>query len=197
MNQRLVWIVVTILALLLLVLLFWPRGERAGEGAETAGETPAEEAVAPGEEELVEVDLYFPGEGGQLYVERREMPARELPEERISAVVEGLLAGPRSTAGLRPPLPDGVQLRKVYLVADGTVYLDLESAEGAPPPSSGSRREMLTVYSLVNSVLRNVPESRRLALLWNGEQPASFAGHLDTTLPLVADDGLVASGPPR
>jgi hypothetical protein len=50
---------------------------------------------------------------------------------------------------------------------------------------------MVTVYSLVNSVALNVPAARRVALLWNGTQRQSFAGHLDTSRPLAPDPSLV------
>ncbi|MEM7357123.1 MAG: hypothetical protein AAF657_40285, partial [Acidobacteriota bacterium] len=63
------------------------------------------------------------------------------------------------------------------------------------PPASGSAREMLTIYSLVNSVLLNFEEVERLVLLWNGGQMRTFAGHMDTRRPLVANLDLIARGP--
>jgi hypothetical protein len=52
---------------------------------------------------------------------------------------------------------------------------------------------MLSVYSLVDTVLLNVPEIEAMVLLWNGRQPQAFAGHVDTSLPLRADRDLIAA----
>ena len=46
---------------------------------------------------------------------------------------------------------------------------------------------MQTVYSLVDTVVANVPQIQRVALLWNGTQRETFSGHLDTSQPLVPD----------
>ncbi len=54
---------------------------------------------------------------------------------------------------------------------------------------------MLTVYSLVNTVLLNTEGAERLVLLWNGQQPMTFAGHLNTARPLKANRDLVARDP--
>lgn len=145
--------------------------------------------AGPAAVETMTAALYFPGFGNRLKVERRELPANGDAAERIATVVEALLAGPQSS-GMGAPLPDSVSLRKVYL-ADGTIFLDLESAEGASPPASGSLREMLAVYSLVNTVLLNFEEAETLVLLWNGRQLRTFAGHLDTTRPLTANLDLI------
>lgn len=173
--------------------LWWIlRPDRDGADPELVADQPAAAETAPAVPVLC--NLYFPGPGGWLYVERQELSGAGEPVERITEVVAALLAGPQGTS-LRPPLPDGVTLGRAYLLADGTAMIDLESVDRAPPPASGSRREMLTVYSLVNSVVLNVPEVERLVLLWNGEQPSSFAGHLDTARPLVPNRWLVAGSP--
>ena len=134
--------------------------------------------------------LYFPGEGGLLYPERREVLSAAGAAERVSAVVAALLAGPQA-AGLQPPFPGGVEVGPVTVVGD-VAYVDLRAAEQPEPPAGGSLREMLMVYSVVDSVLLNVPEVKGVALLWNGVQRESFSGHLDTTRPLAANTSLVA-----
>ena len=112
--------------------------------------------------------------------------------DRVAALVTALIAGP-DAAGLQPPLPKSVTVESVYLM-DGEVVLDLASPEDRPPPS-GSEREMLTVFSLVNTVLLNTEGAERLVLLWNGQQPMTFAGHLNTARPLKANRDLVARDP--
>lgn len=156
----------------------------------TAGGT-APNAAGGTAGETVDLTLYFPGADGRLYAERREAQVSPGAAARARAALEGLLAGPRSE-GLRAPLPAGVEIGSLVLLTDGTVIVDLRSAEREQPPSSGSLAERTTVYSLVDTVLMNAEGSRRVTLLWNGVQRESFAGHLDTTRPLAADTSILA-----
>lgn len=148
--------------------------------------------VAGGEILGLPVDLYFPTSGGWLAAETRELPPGGQPVDKIRAVVEALLAGPRSSdGGLVRPLPEDVGILGVYLGPNGVAFVDLGTAEPREPPAMGSREEMQIVYSLVNSVTLNVAEVRRVVLLWNGDQRPTFAGHLDTSQPLAPDTDLV------
>jgi len=135
--------------------------------------------------------LYFPGADGRLHPEPRRVESAADPVARVRALVGELLAGPRTGALVRP-LPEGTALGAVLVTTDKVAYVDLRGAAGAGPPPSGSTQETATVYSLVDSVALNVPEAERVALLWNGVQPESFAGHLDLTHPLAADRSLAA-----
>ncbi len=193
MNRRRMWILIAALVLVAgaAAVLWWMRSSVDGEG-DAAIVEDREPAVdeGPSAEATQPCDLYFPSAGGRLYVEPRELRAAADVAARVTGLVEALIAGPQG-ASLRPPLPDGVTVGQVYLMDGGTVILDLESEEPAPP-SSGSLREMLTVYSLVNTVLFNVEEAEQLVLLWNGQQPSTFAGHLNTALPLLPNTRLVA-----
>lgn len=153
------------------------------EGSETASEETSG---------WVPVTLYFPGEGGSLYAETHQVPPEENAEKRITLLVEELLGGPEG-GGLRSPLPEGVKLRRGYLQEDGTAVVDFSSPEGSAPPASGSHEEMLRVWSVVNTVVLNVSEVHSLLLLWNGEQPLTFAGHLDLARPLTANKSLVVA----
>ena len=51
---------------------------------------------------------------------------------------------------------------------------------------------MLSVYAIVNTVLAAESEIERVALLWNGQQRPTFAGHLDTSRALRARPDLNA-----
>ena len=140
------------------------------------------------------VTLLFPSAGGRLSEEIRELPAVIEPEVRIRQTVEALLAGPEQS-GLYAPLPAGISLGSVFLAGDGTAFLDLITGEGVGTPSWGSKQELLAVYSLVNTVLTNEPQARRVTLLWNGQQRSTFAGHVDLTRPLTLHSGLIAPKP--
>ncbi len=157
-------------------------GDDAGAGGEGAGESRA-----------ASFDLYFPGEGGRLYAEERELEVTADPRDRARAVVLALLDGPRNRTYFRP-FPEDVGLLELYLAPDGTVFVDLGAEGQEMPPASGSMAEMTSVYSVVDSVVYNVPEARRVMLLWNGVQRESFAGHLDTSVPLEPVVSILAPG---
>lgn len=146
--------------------------------------------VVPGGGDQEQVTLYFPGDDWFLVAEPRTLPRWETPLAGARAVLTELLAGPTSEA-LRAPLPAEVTLGTTYIAADGRLYVDLVSTEHDRPPESGSLTEMLSVYSLVDSVVLNIPEIESVVLLWNGRQPETFGGHVDTSLPLLADRDLL------
>lgn len=180
----------SVLLLLAVGLVAAGCGERAAD--EPTEATPTEASIEPLTRDLDagEVELYFPGEGWYLVAEARLLGRWETPLEGARSVLGELLAGPLSEA-LRAPLPEGVALGETHLTVDGRLYVDLISTEHERPPIEGSLAELLTVYSLVDSVLINVPGIESLVLLWNGRQMETFAGHVDTSLPLVADRDLL------
>lgn len=102
-----------------------------------------------------------------------------------------------SREGDRPPVvagppAEGVRVETVYLLADGTVVVNLASAA---PPAIGTHQEAASLYSLVNTILLNTPDAERVTLLWNGLQRQTFAGHIDTARPLPADRSLIVAPP--
>jgi hypothetical protein len=192
MSRRFAALLVGAIVVLAAAMVVWQavrlwreREEPASAAAPGAVPGPA----AP--RQSVPFRLFFPGGGGLLYVEQRQLDVTTDPRERTESIVRALLAGPRGE-GLAAPLPPGIELALVLLGSDGTAFVDLHEPAGGAPPPSGSRREMLTVYSLVNSIVHNVPEARRVVLLWNGVQPTTFAGHLATDRPLAPSTDLVA-----
>ncbi len=159
----------------------WWRHRRQRSAAESLDQPAVVAVEAP--DQTTAALLYFPGGGGRLYPEEREVPLRETVEQRITDLVQELLIGPTESS-LFPPLPPEVSLGPVHVTADGLVYVDLDAPPEQTRPPWGSKREMLAVYSLVNTVLLNLPEVDAVVLLWNGQQTTTFAGHLDTSRPL-------------
>ena len=193
MNRRVLILAAAGIFLAALVLgVLWCSGERRSEEV-VEGAPEIEEVEIPGE--TVAVELYFPGRGNRLHAEERLLPAVEPAEERVRLLAEALLAGPAG-GGLTAPLPAGVSLAGVHVDDDAVVYLDLNPAEGGGRLAWGSKKELLAVYSLVDSILLNVPEVERVVLLWSSQQRPTFAGHVDTSRPLGPDSSLIASRRP-
>jgi spore germination protein GerM len=188
MNQRTAGIFLAVILLIALgiVVLWWTQQDRpAAPGQVAAPEAPRLE----GDEVLT--DLYFPGNGGRLFVEQRVLPVSETLEERLSSLLEAFLLGPEAE-NLYPAFPPEVSLSHSMVTAEGVAYVDLTIAGQNSNLPWGSREEMLAVYGLVDTVLLNLPEIQGVILLRNGEQRSTFGGHLDTTRLLLANDDLVA-----
>ncbi len=178
---------VALAGVLALLWLLWRDG--GGRGAAGPGEAEAEGRPAT-------FELYFPGEGGYLHPEERELAVTSVPASRARAIVLAVLDGPSEAGrerGLARPFPEDVGLLDLYLTPDGTAFVDLGAEGRESPPSGGSLAEMMMVYSVVDSLALNLPEVERVALLWNGVQRESFSGHLDTSVPLRAEEELLAA----
>ena len=176
MNRRAAAFILGLaLALLAGGALWWWLQGRGGSGVEGGPAGSAGKATA------VPFELWVP-DGIGLRVERRELQVTSAPKDRIRRIAEALLNPRPDGARL---FPEGVALAGVQLSQEGTAYVNLVWEGHEDPPPSGSTEEMQRVYSLVNSIVTNVPEARRVALLWNGLQRPTFAGHLDTSRPLA------------
>lgn len=179
-------------ALLLVVATYL--GFRLGKGRQhPARESRVTEAPAAAliDGPTVSADLYFPGPGGMLFGEQRELPIVEDQLAQIELVLTTLLEGPVSE-DLYPALPPEVAIGWVHLSPEAILYVDLQYTGEQSYPPWGSRQETLAIFSLVNTVLANAPEVESVVVLRNGQQQSTFAGHLDTSRPLVADSKLVA-----
>jgi spore germination protein GerM len=116
-----------------------------------------------------------------------ETRARVNPDDPAGAgrqVIAELIAGP--TGGGLPTLPEGTALRSFFLLDDGTAVIDFTAALHEHHPG-GCRSEQLTLFSMVNSLVLNVPEIVRVQILIEGETRTSLAGHLAIDHPLTAD----------
>jgi len=189
MSRRAAGIVLGAALLLLALGLsgWWVTGHVRRPGGKAAG--PGAAAGPAGPQATFAADLYFPAATG-LAPERRNLVATDSPKERIRKIVQALLAGP-TVAGHVRPLPEGVEVGAVELTPDGVAYLDLRWNGHDDPPAAVSDAEMQMVYSIVDSIALNIPEAKRVALLWNGTQRLTFAGHLDTSRALLPDRSLV------
>ena len=181
-------VVLAVAAVLVGVAAVWllTRGDGGGPAAPRPDGPTSTLTDAP----EIALQLLFPDYGGGLRAESRTIVNPGSMEGIVRRTVEELIAGP-AEPGRVAPFPPTITVAHVFVAADGTAYVDLASPDDSPP-SSGSRQELVTVYSVVNSVLLTAPELTGVALLWNGTQRASFAGHLDTSRPLRVKRDLIS-----
>jgi hypothetical protein len=76
------------------------------------------------------------------------------------------------------PFGPGADIRNVYLVDPGLAVIDLNSAF-ASGHRSGILVEELTVVSLVETLMANIPGITRVKILVNGKEQDTLAGHAD------------------
>lgn len=114
--------------------------------------------LAPKEDvvDTVTARLYFPNEEGTLVPEERVLNLYE-GDTQVSVVVRTLENGPENKE-LRPALPEGFKVRKLWL-EEGVCYVSLSSAllEGQPEPAAletavASLRRSLLSLEAVDSV---------------------------------------------
>jgi hypothetical protein len=91
-----------------------------------------------------------------------------------------------STRGHLPTVPEGTNLRSFFLLEDGTAVADFSAQLRENHPGS-CRREQLTLFSVVNSLILNVPEIDRVKILIDGAETPTLTGHLPLAFPLTAD----------
>lgn len=153
----------------------------------------------PEDEQLAREKLklyYLQREAGGLAEVERSLSEAKNKNDRIRQVVKQLTEKPDS-GQLVTILPEDLKLRSVFLDSQ-TVYLDFnESLLGA---ASGTTEEMYLLYSIVNSVLANLPERYKLVhFMINGETRKTIgaygeeSGHIAIKYPLGPRWNLVES----
>jgi len=133
-------------------------------------------------EEMVEVNLYF-SDSQAMYLVPEKRKISQAPSLARQAVIE-LIKGPESP-DLYPTIPEGTKINEVY-IADDIVYIDLseEIFENHPGGSSG---ELMTVYSIVNT-LTEISPIKGVQILVGGNEKNSLVGHIDISMPLLRDE---------
>lgn len=135
--------------------------------------------------EKTTVHLYFADKDNDyLIAEQRALPHSEDPLAFGRSLVEALIQGPQK--GLMRTLPEGTELRALFMVADETLCIDLTEALREAHPG-GSQTELLTIYSLVNTLVLNLPAIERVKILIGGREATTLAGHIDLQFPFSAN----------
>lgn len=119
-----------------------------------------------------------------LMSEQRMLLHTDEPTVFAEAIIDALIKGPREE--LLRSIPADTDLRAIYITNDGTCYVDLSEAVREKHPG-GCNSELLTIYSIVNSLILNLPEIEKVKILINGNEAKTLAGHCDLELPLQAN----------
>ena len=130
-----------------------------------------------------EINIYFADENASTLIpEKRFATLGAGNAFDAETIVAELIKGPHSAA-LLPTVPSGTRLLNAYELGD-LLVLDF-THELQTNHAGGSTGELLTVYSIVNTLTQNLDGIERVQLLVEGEEVETLAGHLDLTKPLL------------
>ena len=175
------------LLLLLLLLLVAGCAPQPPAPPEPEPEEELEEQVEEPQTEWEAVTLYYADDQSERLVEENRSLALEGREPAV-AVLEELIEGPDFPAHGRT-IPADVKVLGVQInggIAEADFSEELRSSHWG-----GSTGEILTVYSIVNT-LAELPGVEQVQILIEGETVDTLVGHLELMEPLSPDWGLVA-----
>jgi spore germination protein GerM len=171
-------VIVGIALLLVMVIMSDDAGDRENS------QQPMRPAAAISSQTRL-VHLYFSDKDSQfLMAENRVLKSPEDPEFFARSIIEALIKGPQQ--GLARTLPAATAIRAIFVTPEGICFVDLTSAVTERHPG-GIQSELLTIYSIVNSLVLNVPQIKAVKILINGSEAMTLAGHINLQIPIKAN----------
>jgi spore germination protein GerM len=139
--------------------------------------------------ERKEVLVYFSDPDGEyLIAEKRPiLKKNEVKEEAKETILE-LIKGPKGK--LIPTLPPRTKLLTLQINDAGVARVNFNPALSKDHPG-GSSAEMMTVYSIVNSLALNFPQIKRVQILIDGKSIETITGHLSLRQPISPKPDLI------
>ena len=173
---------VLILTAMVVLLSLWAENLPARENA-ISKPVIAEDADQKQNKSVAQ--LYFTDKSNLfLIAEERVLSQTGDPIHFGQAIMEALIKGPAQK--LAPTIPQNTTLRALYITEEGTCYVDL-SADIRENHPGGVATELLTVYSIVNSLILNIAEIEAVKILIEGQESMTLAGHIDLQQPFEAN----------
>jgi spore germination protein GerM len=181
-------VLVTLLAVLIIIFI------RMGGKGETEQEPlslPPEIAQSPDEpQEKKKIVLFYLSEkDALLHPEIREIYAYASVVQEAKQTVEELLK--ESQNGYLSPIPPQTKLREIFMTRRGIAYVDFSKDFQVGHPS-GSTAEILTIYSIVNSLAYNFKSIKKVFILIEGAEKETLGGHVNLNRSFIPQYSLIA-----
>jgi hypothetical protein len=142
-----------------------------------------------GEKEKILVDIYFAEPNSEsLIIEKRKVEATGDLISRSKQVILELIKGPDTN--LTGTIPPGTTLRNLSINHDGIAFVDF-SPELTSRHPGGSSAELLTIYSIVNSLTLNFKGVKKVQILVEGKKVETIAGHIFAMMPFEANTKII------
>ena len=132
-----------------------------------------------------EITLYFAGPDAMGLVP--EVRSVIIVNDKFSTILEELIAGPKDPE-LYKTIPEETKVLQV-IQKDQTLTVNF-SKELRDNHWGGSTGEILTVYSIVNS-LTEIPTVENVQFWIEGEQIETLVGHIDLRNPLAKNTSII------
>lgn len=196
MRSRLRWILPAVLVAAILAVVAVRFSHR--EDGASATRTPVALST-PVAGKTRSVLLFFADPDGQGLVARRADVAAApdpgtLATQTLALLLRGPGALPPSEPMPLPAIPEGVELRAVFLDGKGTATVDLGHL--AEKLGGGTESEVLALWSVVDTLAFNFPaDARRVRILVDGHEIESL-GHVALDAPLAPRRDLVVGDLP-
>lgn len=131
-------------------------------------------------------------DAGALHPQPATIPLPSNRQQRTEELLRALVRAYQDKNSPHP-IPNGSEIRSVYLVDPGLAVIDLNAAF-ANGHRSGVLEEELTVTSLIQTLAANVPGILKVRILVDGKERDTLAGHADlsTTYDVAAVNQLVS-----
>lgn len=181
MNRKMIALTLTGLLLALVALSGCTMLRARGAPGEAPRVNPA-----PPPDQTVKLKLYFADSQAQYLVpEEREVPQGNVPLPDL--VIQELIKGP-TTPGLGITIPKEARLASTVKVEKNVAYVNF-NREFQTRHWGGSAGELMTVYSIVNS-LTELEGIKAVAFLVEGERLETL-GHMDLTRPVERSEDMI------
>src|SRR3954470_20718095 len=132
---------------------------------------------------------YVSADGTKLTGVDREVSYADGATAQAQEIVSAQLAA--VPAPFVSAIPVGTTLRALYLNEKGAAFVDL-SKDVSTAHTGGSQNELLTIYTIVNALIANLPAITSVQLLVDGKEVDTLAGHIDLRKPLQKNLGIIA-----
>ena len=123
------------------------------------------------------VHLYFADQKNVYLMAEDRVLLRPIdPAALGNIIIKALIKGPQGE--LMRTIPKDTRLKALYVTPKGIAHVDLSDAIRADYPG-GVQSELMTIFSIVNSLILNIPEIDAVNILIEGQEAMTLAGHID------------------
>ncbi|HUP46327.1 MAG TPA: GerMN domain-containing protein [Thermoanaerobaculia bacterium] len=136
------------------------------------------------------VALFYESPAQLLVAEQRNVALPENPAAALPLVMRELLKG-SANAGVPPLFPPDTTVRGAYLLPDGTAVVDLGGQTLTDGWPTGTHQELMAIHSVVQTVVSNFPDAKRVRVLLNGGTAETLGGHISLGRPFTPNAALV------
>jgi hypothetical protein len=119
---------------------------------------------------------------GKLQRQQIEAALPRDPGQRAQELIRLLMAS-YTGKNTEHRLASGADVREVFIVGGNLAVVDMNSAFGNSHPSGG-KPEQLTLESMANTLVLNIPAIKRIKILIDGRESTPLPGHVNLREPL-------------